>query len=43
MSSILDDVLAYMSQRISSILLQPGDKNKSYIVSLHNEVVSIVQ
>ena len=40
---ILDGVLACIGERISAILLQPGDKDENYIASLHNEVVSIIQ
>ena len=39
--SILDEALACMGQRIASILIQPAEKNKTYIASLHNEVVMI--
>ena len=39
-TSILDAVLACIGERISTILLQPGDKAENYIASLHNEVVS---
>jgi hypothetical protein len=38
--SILDAALACIAERISEILLQPGDKAANYIASLHNEVVS---
>ena len=39
-SSILDEALACVGQRITSILIQPADrKDKNYIASLHNEVV----
>ena len=40
-TSLLDAALACIGQRISTILLLPGDKDKNYISSLHNEVVSI--
>jgi hypothetical protein len=40
-TSILDATLASFGKRISVILLQSGDKDKNYITSLHNEVVSI--
>jgi len=40
-TSILDEALTYIGQRIASILIQPGEKDKHYIASLHNEVVSI--
>jgi hypothetical protein len=40
-ASIFDEALAYIGQRISSILIQPVDKDLNYISSLHNEVVSI--
>jgi hypothetical protein len=39
--SILDEALTYMGQRIVSILIQPEEKDKTYITSLHNEVVII--
>ncbi|KAN0128939.1 hypothetical protein V8E53_004711 [Lactarius tabidus] len=37
-SSILDDVLAYIGERILIILLLPGDNSKHHIASLHNEL-----
>jgi hypothetical protein len=37
--SILDEALVCIAGRITSILLQPADKDKNYIASLHNEVV----
>jgi hypothetical protein len=40
---ILDDMLAFIGTRITSILLGPGDKDRNYITSLHNEVVSKFQ
>jgi hypothetical protein len=40
--SILDEALACMGQRIASILIQPAKKDKTYITSLHNEVVIIL-
>jgi hypothetical protein len=40
-TSILDEGLACIGQRVASILIQPADKDKHYITSLHNEVVSI--
>lgn len=42
-TSVLDAALACIGQRITTILLQPGDKDKNYIASFHNEVVSIIQ
>jgi hypothetical protein len=42
-ASILDDALDCIGQRIASILIQPADKDKSYITSLHNEVVGVSQ
>jgi hypothetical protein len=41
-TSILDDALAYIGERIASILIQPAKKEKHYIASLHNEVVWIL-
>jgi hypothetical protein len=38
-TSILDEALACIGQRIASVLIQPADKDKNYIISLHNEVV----
>jgi len=40
-TSILDEALACIGQRIAVILIQPADKDKNYITSLHNEVVGI--
>ena len=40
-TSVLDDTLVYIRQRIATILTQPTNKNKNYIASLHNEVVGI--
>jgi len=40
-TSILDEGLAYIGQRIASILIQPANKDNHYITSLHNKVVSI--
>jgi hypothetical protein len=40
-ASIFDDALACIGQRIASILIQPADKDKTYIASLRNEVVCI--
>jgi hypothetical protein len=40
-TSILEEALACIGQRIDSILTQAGDKDKNYIASLHNEVVCI--
>jgi hypothetical protein len=40
-ASILEEALACIGQRINSILIQPDDKDKNYIASLHNEVVRI--
>ena len=39
--SLLEVMLDCFGERISGILLQSGDKDKNYIASLHNEVVSI--
>ena len=39
--SLLEVMLDCFGQRISGILLRSGDKDKNYIASLHNEVVSI--
>ncbi|KAF8261276.1 hypothetical protein EI94DRAFT_1705649 [Lactarius quietus] len=39
-ASILDSVLTCIGERISIILHQPGDKDESYIASLHNEVLT---
>ncbi|KAF8257440.1 hypothetical protein EI94DRAFT_1817810 [Lactarius quietus] len=44
-ASILDAALTCLGERIStiqSILHQPGDKDKNYIPSLHNEVLAAV-
>ena len=41
-TSILDEALACIGQRITSILIQPAAKEQNYIVSLHNEVVHIL-
>ena len=41
-TSILDAALAYIGERVSSILLKPTDNDKNYISSLHKEVVSIL-
>ena len=38
---ILDAMLTFIGKRISIVLLQPGNKDKNYITSLHNEVASI--
>ena len=40
-TSILDEGLACIGQRIASILIQPADKDENYIASLRNEVVGI--
>jgi hypothetical protein len=40
-TSILDEALVCIGQRIASILIQPADVDKNYVASLHNEVVSI--
>jgi hypothetical protein len=40
--TILDEVLACIGGRIAAILIQPADKNKNNIASLHNEVVCIL-
>jgi hypothetical protein len=42
-SSVLDGALTCIGERISTILFRHGDKDKNYIASLHNEVVSIIQ
>lgn len=42
-SSILDGAIACIGERISAILLRPGDEDKNYITSLHNEVVSVIR
>ena len=42
-TSILDEALACIGQRIAFILIQPADKDENYIASLHNEVVCISQ
>lgn len=42
-ASIMDALLIYIGQRISTILLRSAGKDKNYITSLHNEVVSISQ
>jgi len=41
-TSILDEALTCIGQRITSILIQPATKEQNYIVSLHNEVVCIL-
>jgi hypothetical protein len=38
-TSLLDDALTCIGRRITLILLDPGDKGKNYVASLHNEVV----
>ena len=40
--SLLDSALACIGKRISVILHHSGDKDKNYVTSLHNEVVSII-
>jgi len=40
-TSILDDALACIGQRIASALIQPSNKDKHYIASLRHEVVGI--
>jgi hypothetical protein len=40
-ASIFDDALACLGQRIAFILIRSADKDTNYIVSLHNEVVSV--
>jgi hypothetical protein len=40
-TSILDQALVCIGQRIVSILVQPADKDKTYITSLRNEVVCV--
>ena len=40
-TSILEEALACIGQRIASILVHPADKDNNYITSLHNEVVGI--
>jgi hypothetical protein len=42
-TSILDEALACIGQRIAFILIQSADKDENYIASLHNEVVGISQ
>ncbi len=42
-TSILNEALACIGQRIAFILIQPADKDENYIASLHNEVVCISQ
>jgi hypothetical protein len=42
-TSILDDALACIGQRIASILIRPVNEDQSHIASLHNEVVGISQ
>lgn len=39
-TSILEEALDSIGQRIASALIQPADKDNNYIASLHNEVVS---
>jgi hypothetical protein len=41
-TSILDEALACIGQRIVSILIQPVDEDKNYITGLHNEVVGLL-
>jgi hypothetical protein len=40
-ASMLEEALVCIGQRIATILIQPTDKDKNYIASLHNEVVGI--
>jgi hypothetical protein len=40
-TSVLDEALACIGQRIASILTHPADKDQNSITSLHNEVVGI--
>ena len=40
-ASILNKALAYIGQRVASILVQPAEKDRNYTTSLHNEVVGI--
>jgi hypothetical protein len=42
-SSILDDALAYMGERILTILCLASDDDENHIGSLHNKLVSIVE
>ena len=39
-SPILDAAHTYIGERIAAIFHQPGEKDKNYIASLHNEMVS---
>jgi hypothetical protein len=41
-SSVFDQALGCIGQRIASILKHPVKKEEHYVVSLHNEVVSII-
>jgi hypothetical protein len=41
-SSVFDEALACIGQRIASILKHRVKKEEHYIVSLHNEVVGII-
>jgi hypothetical protein len=41
-TSLLDEALACIGQRIAFILIQSADKDENYIASLHNEVVCIL-
>lgn len=38
-TSILDEALACIGQRITSILIEPAEIDSNYVESLHNEVV----
>ena len=40
-ASILQEALVCIGQRIATILIQPTDRDKNYIASLHIEVVGI--
>lgn len=37
--SILDEALVCIGQRITSILIEPAQRDSNYVGSLHNEVV----
>lgn len=40
-TSILEDALAFIGQRIASIIIHSARQDEMYVSSLHNEVVSI--
>jgi hypothetical protein len=40
-TSILDEALVCIGERIASALIQPANRDKNYVASLHNEVVGI--